>query len=113
MKAIKFRGKRIKIGGWVHGYYFKIWDKTYILWGTTNGIPNMIEVIPKTVGQFTGLQDKNGKDIYEGDVYMIDECKIIVEIPDFFYNIESEMNSLEEKDIEIIGNIHKNPELVK
>jgi len=107
-----FRGKEVVHGGLVYGYYFKIWNKTYILWGTTNGVPNMIEVGPETVGQFTGLQDKNGKDVYEGDIYMIDEYKIIVEIPDFFYNIESEMNSLEEKDIEIIGNIHEDQKLL-
>lgn len=54
-------------GEWVEGYSFKIWDKCYILWGTTNDIPNMIEVIPETVGQFTGFTDKNGKKIFEHD----------------------------------------------
>ena len=108
MKTTKFRAL---YEGKMHEVY------RYNLSGemVTIGLPRFPythEVVPDAVVQFTGLQDKNGKDIYEGDVYMIDECKIIVEIPDFFYNIESEMNSLEEKDIEIIGNIHENPELL-
>lgn len=64
MNEIKFRGMDKETKKWVYGYFFKIWDETYILWGTTNGTPNMIEVIPETVGQFTNKLDKNGKEIY-------------------------------------------------
>lgn len=59
----EFRGNRKDNGEWVEGYYFKSWEDAYILWGTTNGNPNMIEVLPETVGQFTGLLDQNGKDL--------------------------------------------------
>ena len=42
-------------GRWVQGYFFQIWERTYILWGTTNDAPNMIEVLPSTVGQYTNI----------------------------------------------------------
>ena len=74
-KQIEFRGKRIDNGEWVCGYLFQIWERAYILWGTTNNIPNMIEVYPSTIGQFTGLVDKNGKRIYEGDFIQSNKSK--------------------------------------
>ena len=42
-------------GRWAQGYFFQIWERTYILWGTTNDVPNMIEVLPSTVGQYVNI----------------------------------------------------------
>lgn len=65
MRKHLFKGKRLDNGEWVYGYLFMIWECAYTLWGTTNGIPNMIEVDPSTVCEFTGLTDKNGIDTFE------------------------------------------------
>lgn len=72
MREILFRGKRIDNSEWTEGYLFKIWNRTFLLWGTTNDVPNMVEVIPETVSQFTGLTDKNGKKIFENGYMIID-----------------------------------------
>lgn len=63
-----FKGKRKDNGKWIQGYLYGIWERSYILWGMTNDIPDMVEVDPSTICQCTGIKDKNGKLIFENDI---------------------------------------------
>lgn len=120
------RGKRIDNGEWIQGYLYGIWERRYILWGMINDIPNMAEVDPETVCQCTGLNDKNGKLIWENDIAncMDAECCGYISWNEseagFYFDVLLEDGRFEEEHIydyqdcmEVIGNTIDNPELLE
>ena len=123
-REIKFRGKRLDNGEWIYGYLVgasdSLGEKRYI---TKGPVYQATEVDPETVGQFTGLKDKNSVGVYEGDIlrdeygsgkvkWIMEHCAFLV-----FATNPSRCIAMESdgqlKNTEIIGNIYENPELLE
>ena len=130
MRKILFRGKSEDNGEWVYGYYACIGKHHYILTGKLNliGAVNFEHylVIPETVGQYTGLKDKNGKKIFEGDIIGTDRFGVGHQIDGYVvYNENNGQYELVfdlddngkmyvrlERNVIVEGNIHDNPEIM-
>ena len=121
-----FRAKRIDNGEWTYGYLYGIWERKYILWGMTNNVPDMTEVDPSTICQCTGLKDKNGQKIFDGDIleahlddsFPEDVTRVSVTFENMKWclvqkgMIPDPFETGEGKYWEVIGNIFDNPELI-
>ena len=139
MRPIIFRGKRLDNGEWVYGD-LQIGDDDHIpMIGTTGPTRwvDYIQVAENTIGQLTELRDKNGIDIWEGDIFKEDNSGIVRSVfwvpgglafednpvsfgydhraPGYPYSSIAEMQNASwlSQCCEIIGNIHDTPDLLK
>ena len=119
MREILFRGKRTDFNRWIEGYLYRLSEKLNPFIMIKNQGGTAFEVIPESISQFTGLTDKNGKKIFEGDIVKCISSDFVgrpktdtITVNDMTdYNTLVYLNCSNE--IEVIGNIHDNPELLK
>lgn len=140
MRDIKFMGlcsisKEMVFGDLIHGVGSK-YENIYILPNKTNlayvkhcDPLDGVKIIPETLGQYTGIKDKTGKEIYEGHIvkdseqtYIVrfgEQIEVDIEFIGFYFEhitckeFNGAFSSFDSKVLEIIGNIYENPELIK
>lgn len=137
MREILFRGKTLDGGTWIRGYFVEMEGLPCIF---VNG--GAVRVVPETVGQFTGLRDRNGLEIFEGDIVMRDcggysvSCGVtfkdgcfglmtsyawtsldgetgVDEVYHAFYDNDREEAFDSKRRLEVVGNIYDVPELLE
>lgn len=130
MREILFRGKITEIckyqGQWLEGFYGVDDGRALIAIQRKNGLKGFF-CDPLTVGQYTGLKDRNGTRIFEGDILEGDlednldpgaKWRIVVVWEKFGWNckeghVSLPIDGFDIKESEVIGNIHDNPELME
>lgn len=107
MRPIKFRAKTTANGHWVYGSLIVYCDNTFAI----RNRKSHPWVQPNSIGQFTGCVDKNGKDIYEDDVVLLKDNKVaVVKYEPNLFGFYADFHTLDQWDMEVIGNIHDDPQ---
>lgn len=119
MRPIKFRGKRIDTGEWIYGDLLTSngteceisdWDKVDY---------SRFDVIPESVGQFTGLYDSKKKEIYENDILSIAGMYYQIIFQDGCFGFKNDWSLFTPFSTsfltkrKVMGNVHDNPELLE
>ncbi len=128
-RRILFRGQRVEDGKWIIGHLWQDDDDHFPMIHQNGTLDKWEQVKEETVGQFTGLTDCKGIDIFEGDILSTDLarpfCEVVFRSGCFalrlndggedFYDILAplEDNIIKTKYHSVVGNIHSNPELLK